>query len=200
MKYMDRLLQDTEYLEIVKKLEQAEAARIFCRHGLSHFLDVARIAWIMVLEQEMSRENPGEPGNLEILKEKIYLTALLHDLGRLEELEQGTPHHEAGVWLAEKFLNRIDYPKEGQQDILSAILGHRGEGQQDILSDTLEHREEGKEDILSGVLEYQGEEKLNYDLIYIIKKADNRSRNCFFCEAQRECKWRQERRNKTVLR
>lgn len=199
MKYVDRLLQDTEYLELADQLEQAEAARIFCRHGLSHFLDVARIAWIMVLEQAALTDN-GAVGRWkadegvqtaetwgkepELLKEKIYLTALLHDLGRLEEAELGTPHHEAGARLAQKLLDKIGYPREEQREILSAILGHRGEHLRNGLSD------------ISGC---QTKDKLNEDFMNVIKEADNRSRNCFYCKAQAECKWRQERRNRTIL-
>lgn len=282
MKYVDRLLQDTEYLELVYKLEQAETARIFCRHGLSHFLDVARIAWIMVLEQEIpGNENSGKQrsgeseretfgngsseksgnsgsrretfgnwdsaksenndrktfgdwvlvksenndretftnkgadrkwkenktaetlkeysGNLKALREKIYLTALLHDLGRLEEIELGTPHQEAGVRLAGKLLTGIGYPKEEQQDILTAILGHRGEKRENPMSDISEYCGEDRKNPMSGIPEYSGEEKLNLNFINIIKEADNRSRNCFYCEAQAACKWRMERRNKTIL-
>ena len=69
MEYVRKLLQETDYLLQMKKLEQLEAERLFCRHGLSHVLDVARIAWIMVLEKQMQVE-----------KEVVYLTALLHDM------------------------------------------------------------------------------------------------------------------------
>mgnify|MGYP002508293439 CR=1 FL=1 len=117
MKYVKRLLEETEYLQWVEELEQAEAERIFCRHGLSHSLDVARIGWILTLER--GQAGTGKPG--EALKEKIYLTALLHDLGRLSEAKQGTPHHRAGAALAEQLLARIQYPKEDRQEILAAI-------------------------------------------------------------------------------
>ena len=73
--YTRQLLQDQGYLALVKKLEEKEKQRLFCKHGLSHFLDVARIAWILTLEQTLQ-----EGMNVEHLaqqKDKIYLTALL---------------------------------------------------------------------------------------------------------------------------
>lgn len=164
MKYTEKLLQDLEYLALVKKLEQAESDRRFCRHGLSHFLDVARIAWILTLEQ-MTEAAPEQW--LE-RKDQIYLTALLHDLGRLAQLEQGTPHHQAGAELAGYFLEKIACPVERRPAILEAIQGHRGKG------------------------------KSKDDFTNKIKEADNYSRNCFFCEARPECKWSEERKNDTI--
>lgn len=166
MKYTERLLQDTEYQALVKKLEQAESDRRFCRHGLSHFLDAARIAWILALEE--NAEGGKIPGGLSEKKEQIYLTALLHDLGRIAQLEQGTPHHKAGAELAGYFLEKIGFPVERRREILSAIQEHRGEG------------------------------KSRNDFINRFKKADNYSRNCFWCEARSECKWNEERKNDTV--
>lgn len=168
MRYVERLLGDREYLTLVRELEQAEGKRRFCRHGLSHFLDVARISWILVLEQEM-KDGAEESVDLPELKEQIYLTALLHDLGRLAELRQGIPHHQAGAELAEYFLTKLGYSGRKRQKILEAIQEHRGN------------------------------KKLNHDFINIIKEADNRSRNCFFCQVQAECKWSRERQNQTIL-
>ena len=90
LEYTQQLLEDQEYLALVKRLEQQERQRLFCRHGLSHFLDVARIAWIITLEQI---EQEGM--NVEHLvqyKDQIYLTALLHDLGRLAEYNHIRSH------------------------------------------------------------------------------------------------------------
>lgn len=178
MKYVERLLKETEYLQLVKELEQTEADRIFCKHGLSHLLDVARIGWILALERgQEGAEKPGEP-----LKEKIYLTALLHDLGRLAEVKSGMPHHRAGAALAGELLIRIQYPREEQRDILAAISEHRGE-----------------KDAFEFSLEYMDEQKLNKDFINLIKEADNRSRNCFCCSAGAQCNWSKERRNQGIF-
>lgn len=179
MKYVDRLLKETDYLQIVGELEKTEADRVFCRHGLSHLLDVARIGWILALE----RGQEGKEKPREALKEKIYLTALLHDLGRLAEAEEGTPHHRAGAALAEKLLDEIQYPKEEQQDILAAISEHRGDQPVFFGSGT----------------KFVKEQELNKDFINLIKEADNRSRNCFFCSSQALCSWSKERRNQGIF-
>ncbi len=187
MKYVKRLLEETEYLQWVEELEQAEAERIFCRHGLSHSLDVARIGWILTLER--GQAGTGKPG--EALKEKIYLTALLHDLGRLSEAKQGTPHHRAGAALAEQLLARIQYPKEDRQEILAAISDHRGAGKS-----TAADREWGEQ----GPSRDTGHRSIQKDeLIHLIKEADNRSRNCFFCSAAAQCNWSKDRRNQGIF-
>ena len=55
----------------IEQLKEAEKDRIFCKHGIEHLLDVARIAYIENLEE-----------NCDISKEMIYAAALLHDIGR----------------------------------------------------------------------------------------------------------------------
>lgn len=55
-------------------IAQLESGRIFCRHGIDHLLDVARIMWIKNLEED-----------LEFDREVIYATALLHDIGKDEQ-------------------------------------------------------------------------------------------------------------------
>lgn len=159
MEYVKKLLQETDYLQQLKVLEELEAERRFCRHGLNHVLDVARIAWIQMLEKGMAYE-----------KETVYLTALLHDMGRVREYQEGTPHHEAGIEIAEEYLSQIGYSREKCNLILEAIGQHREK------------------------------EKLNDDFTNIIKEADTISRNCFFCEVTKECKWSRERKNTTIIR
>lgn len=157
MEYVRKLLQETDYLLQMKKLEQLEAERLFCRHGLSHVLDVARIAWIKVLEKQMPVE-----------KETIYLTALLHDMGRLREYQEMVPHHEAGAAMALDYLEQIGYPEEKLDMVLTAIGEHRNKD-----------REEES-------------------FIKVIQRADSQSRNCFFCEAAGACKWSEERKNTSI--
>ena len=169
LEYTQQLLENQEYLALVKRLEQQEKQRLFCRHGLSHFLDVARIAWIITLEQ-IEQEGMNVE-HLAQYKDQIYLTALLHDLGRLAEYNHIRSHDHAqeGVNIAWKFLKRIGYPEHKAREIVNAIKEH------------------------------SGNKKSNYDLSNIIQMADNRSRNCFFCGAQEQCYWSEERRNKTIL-
>ena len=90
MKRVNKILENSTYQEYIRKNKAAEVDRIFCCHNMEHFLDVARIAQIINLEEK-----------LELSKELIYATALLHDIGRHVQYEDGTPHEVASAKLAE---------------------------------------------------------------------------------------------------
>ena len=76
-----------------KRIEELEQDRVFCGHDVIHFLDVARLAWIENLEQQLGLE-----------KEHVYAAALLHDIGRHLQYERGIPHEEGSVMLAGQIL------------------------------------------------------------------------------------------------
>ena len=114
-----------EHMELLGKLE---ADRKFCRHGVDHLLDVARLAYIEDLQKD-----------LKIPRDLIYGAALLHDLGRTLQYLEGIPHHQGGLLLAGRILPDCGYSEEEQQQILKAIAGHR---QQDL----------NREDDLQGLL------------------------------------------------
>ena len=86
------------YQTELHKLQLLEADREFCRHTPEHFLDVARLAYIRALEE-----------NYPVSKELIYCTALLHDIGRARQYEDGTPHDEAGAAIAGQILNELGF-------------------------------------------------------------------------------------------
>ena len=65
MERIDKILQHKKFQKYVKKNKKKEMNRIFCHHDLVHFLDVARIGWILNLDKEL-----------------LYGAALLHDIGR----------------------------------------------------------------------------------------------------------------------
>ena len=122
---MDRVNQIWKhplYQTELHKLQLLEADREFCRHTPEHFLDVARLAYIRALEE-----------NYPVSKELIYCTALLHDIGRTRQYEDGTPHDEAGAVIAEQILKELGFSPEEIQAIVSAIRGHRAETNQTIL-------------------------------------------------------------------
>ena len=53
---MDRVNQiwrHPVYQEHYKKIQELESERIFCRHTPEHFLDVARLMYIYVLEKHL---------------------------------------------------------------------------------------------------------------------------------------------------
>lgn len=122
MKEMDRyhgILADEEYIKLLGQMEEYEKDRIYCCHGLEHVCDVARIMYILALE-----EGSG------LSQDVIYATALLHDIGRIKQYESGIPHHEASVDMAGGFLARHGYEQTEIAMILDAIHQHRVEGEQ----------------------------------------------------------------------
>lgn len=98
----------------VSKIRDLERERIFCCHDTSHFLDVARIAWIENLEKGLS-----------ISREMIYAAAMLHDIGRHLQYMQGVPHDEGSVSIASDILKDSGFDEKEQAEILSAIRMHR---------------------------------------------------------------------------
>lgn len=76
----NRLLNLPEYQDYLQRIEVHEKDRRLCRHNLAHFLDVARIAAVIANEEGLS-----------LNRDLIYTTALLHDIGRFVQYENGTP-------------------------------------------------------------------------------------------------------------
>lgn len=101
------------FQESYKRLEQAEKNRKFCCHQMNHLLDVARIAYIQNLEEELG-----------FSKEMIYAAALLHDIGKAKQYEERVPHEIASAEIAEEILKDV-FPLEEQEEILRAIRSHR---------------------------------------------------------------------------
>ena len=98
----------------VSKIRDLERERIFCCHDTSHFLDVARIAWIENLEKRLA-----------ISREMIYAAAMLHYIGRHLQYMQGVPHDEGSVSIASDILKDSGFDEKEQAEILSAIRMHR---------------------------------------------------------------------------
>ena len=98
----------------VSKILDLERERIFCCHDTSHFLDVARIAWIENLEKRLA-----------ISREMIYAAAMLHDIGRHLQYMQGVPHDEGSVSIESDILKDSGFDEKEQAEILSAIRMHR---------------------------------------------------------------------------
>lgn len=115
MEALEKIRQHPLYVGNYKKLEAAEADRQFCRHQMTHLLDVARIAYIRNLEEGFGLE-----------KEVIYAAALLHDIGKFRQYKDGTPHETAGKEIAEIILTDIAmFSPEEKEVILQAVLEHR---------------------------------------------------------------------------
>ncbi|MGH4139799.1 HD domain-containing protein [Clostridium sp.] len=138
----------------INNIESLEKSREFCKHNMQHFLDVARIMYIMSLEN-----------TLDLPKHVIYATALLHDIGRAKEYENGTPHDTSSIIIAKNILQQCSYNTEETNKILEAIGNHR--------SDT----------------------KKPNSLSRILYVCDKLSRNCANCKAADNCKWPVEKKN-----
>ena len=116
MSRIDRIIQNPQYVDTLKRLQALETDRIFCRHDISHFMSVARLMWIEVLEQQLSVD-----------REIVYAAALLHDIGRVAQVEHGIPHEQASADLAAQILPYAGYNEQEVRQVTSAILSHRKE-------------------------------------------------------------------------
>lgn len=155
MERVNRVWNHPVFQEHYQNLQLAEKDRIFCRHGLEHLLDVARLMHIRNMEEAAGMD-----------KEIIYSAAFLHDIGRFMQISEGIPHHKAGAEIAEKILRQCGYSETDVALITSAIEEHR----------------DGSDSLLGRYL---------YD-------ADKKSRCCFACNAQDECKWSDEKKNMEI--
>ena len=153
----NKILHNDRFQMILKELEIAEKDRRFCRHNIAHLLDTARIMQIINLEE----------GHC-LSKDLIYAAGLLHDIGRLCQYKDGTPHEKAAVPIAEEILTECGYCQEERITILCAISAHR--------------RTE-----YTGIQEQQ--------LSNILFRADKAGRLCFQCGVQDECNWPEEKKN-----
>ena len=115
MKRVNAVLENELFRRALAKIEEGEEGRVFCRHGLPHLLDTARIMRILAL-----KEGKALP------QEEIYACALLHDIGR----ESGAEHASKSAALAEKILPQCGFDEKESARICEAIAehGHDKEG------------------------------------------------------------------------
>lgn len=158
MDRINQILQHHRYRSCLQAIESLEAERIFCGHDMAHFMDVARLAYIFSLEE-----------GLQVSREQIYAAALLHDVGRHIQYQEGIPHQEAGIPIARGILEDCGYREEEIAGILEAIASHRDPAV----------REEAS---LRGLL----------------YRADKMSRACYGCRAERDCNWSREKKNLNI--
>lgn len=114
MDRIDRLIKNDDYRRCMESVERAEKERRFCLHGIEHGLDVARISYIINLENQLGYD-----------KEVIYAMALLHDIGRAKEYADNMPHHEAGAEIAGNILRQSGFDEREIGDICQAIASHK---------------------------------------------------------------------------
>ena len=114
MNRYETIISHKAFTSYLKEIEEVEKDRMYCRHGLTHLLDVARIAYIMNLEE-------GSPFS----KDVIYGTALLHDIGKVRQYKEKIPHEQTGAIEAERILLECGYEEAEIGEMTEAILIHR---------------------------------------------------------------------------
>ena len=161
MRRVNAILRHPLFEGTLRLMDELEAERAFCRHDLTHLLDVARLMWIEVLEQ-----------GLALNRDTVYAAALLHDLGRAEQIRHGIPHEQASAALAEVILPDAGFDEDETKAVIAAIRGHRGSAPADAR-------------------EILGE---------ILYRADKACRLCWRCDARGACNWPEERKNAGIAR
>ena len=116
MNNIDAIMSNKLYKESLEKLSEYERDREFCNHTIEHFIDVSRIAYIMVLEEKLS-----------VSKEIIYAIGLLHDIGRVRQYEEGIHHDIASVEMSREILKETNFTEYEIDTILNGIANHRKE-------------------------------------------------------------------------
>lgn len=123
MERIQPILQHPLYRDALQRIDTLEQDRIYCKHGLPHLLDVARIAALLAADRGAAYP-----------RDVIYAAALLHDLGRLKQYTTGEPHAAAGVPMAQEILRDTAFTAAEQQEILRAIGRHQTGAQPDSLA------------------------------------------------------------------
>lgn len=113
MKRINKIINHSQFRLQLENLRITEKNRIFCHHNIDHLLAVGRIMEIKVLES-----------NLNIKKEIIYATALLHDIGRDIAYKKHSDHALESRIIAEGILNDCAFTKEESKEILFAVEHH----------------------------------------------------------------------------
>lgn len=159
MKRIELLLNDSLYHTYMAYNAEEESEPKFCRHDISHHIDVARIAYILVLENNDLNFFVKESNLSDKLaaKEVIYAAGLLHDIGKWKEYQVGVDHASFSARLAREILPRVYFNDNEINVIARAIYEHRN---------------------LSLDMSFLGER---------LYRADNLARVCLNCVHQEEC-------------
>lgn len=127
MDIIDQILTHPKFINYIRLNKEAETLRKFCHHDLKHAVDVARVAYIISLENKFS-----------LSKEIIYSAALLHDIAKWKQYRDNIDHAEEGAVFAEEILMDLGVSLPDTGLIVDAIRNHRhAEGHNSDLSTVL---------------------------------------------------------------
>ena len=159
MQRIDAIVRDPLFQDSLARIKRFEQDQEFCKHTLQHFVDVARITYILMLESGQVQQFIKEVGlsGPVAAKEVIYAAGILHDVARWREYETGEDHAPLGAVMAGEILERNGFGPQETRVITHAIFEHR---EQSIQMSRL------------------GE---------LLFRADNLSRACHECSAQEKC-------------
>lgn len=115
MERCNRIITNPEYRLYLQKNVQEEAGRIFCGHHFEHLVTVARLTYLILIEE-------GQPF---ISREMAYASGLLHDLGRWKEYQSDQDHAAVSSELAGPILEKAGFPSPERLLIQKAIAQHR---------------------------------------------------------------------------
>lgn len=127
MKRVELIIRDTDYQKYMKYNMEEELEPKLCLHDFKHHLDVARIAYILVLEHNDLNyfiKESNLSGKL-AAKEVIYAAGLLHDIGKWKEYREGIDHASYGARLAKDILERAFFNPNEVTILCKAIFEHR---------------------------------------------------------------------------
>jgi len=159
MERYEKIVSNTIFMEHIQKIDRLEKDRIYCRHNSGHLMDVARIAMLINLDEEYN-----------ISKDLIYASALLHDIGRDIEYEEGISHEIASADIAPEILTATSYTEDEIDIIVKSIINHRNP---DI--------------------------KMERSLTGLLYRADKLSRACYLCNAYDKCHKAIDKRNEVPV-
>lgn len=113
---IELILEHELFVNNMKKCMDYEKERIYCKHDIYHSFDVARICYIIILENKMNYS-----------RELVYALALLHDIGRARQYEFGEKHNEVGSELAAIIMHDVGFQVQEISLVKNVILEHSGE-------------------------------------------------------------------------
>ncbi len=119
MERVNRIWNHPVYQESLAQIVERETDRKYCGHTAAHFLDVARLACLLAQDEGIPVE-----------RELVYAAALLHDIGRCREYQDGTPHDKASLAIAGTILPSCGFSETECQIITGMIASHRQPSQE----------------------------------------------------------------------